>query len=82
MNTEIKNEKLESMQRIAHELQQYRRRRNIRPSEIDQAAYLFESTANLMRLTQSGLESAQRTHTQAVDAAVVRKYPAIKEVSK
>ena len=51
---------------VAEQLRTNRQAAGIKPSELDQAAYLYESEANLMRLSPAELNLATANHAAAI----------------
>ncbi|MGZ0657073.1 hypothetical protein ACWPKS_15830 [Coraliomargarita sp. W4R72] len=58
---------------IAEQLRTNRRDAGIKPSEIDQSVYIYESVANLDRLGKADLGAAVRAHYNAVERLKARK---------
>ena len=55
-------------------LRHNRQSRGVKPSEIDQDAYLYESAANLARLNPQQLATIESTHSRAIEDALARKF--------
>ena len=58
---------------IAAELRANRQKAGVKPSELDQAAYCWESACNYRWLNDQAIESAKRQHAKAVAEAAARK---------
>lgn len=67
--------KKSSLTIIAAELRTRRITAGLKPSQIDQAAYIYESAANLDRLNETQIQSARNEHAAAIQRALNLKAP-------